>query len=192
MKVDNLEESEYKGVNPLNLSVYRMKFKKMRKLETPIVVDGKIVPRLPQYEVIEYVDFTTGQIIPADVAYSLGVRQGVDVSMLMLQREYVLESLRPEVKDFAMFLLKFRNNRRGITPDADEICKMYAKLHGVRASNVRRYIPKLKEAGVLESKYMLSPLFQRSGKRLTAKDHLAEDFHAELVFQNELNSKHSL
>ena len=76
MKEVNLE-NEYEGVDPLNLSVHRMKLKKMRKLETPIIVDGKIIPRLPQYDVIEYVDITTGQIIPADVAYSLGVRQGL-------------------------------------------------------------------------------------------------------------------
>lgn len=176
----------------LDLAVFKVKIKNMRKLITPIIVDGRIITRLPQYEVLEYVNVFTGEIISADKAKELGVNQGIDVSVLAMQREYVLNLLRKEVRDFALFLLKFRNNRRGITPDADAICKMYAEIHGLRVSNVRRNIPKLKKAGILESIYMLTPLFQRAGKNMTAKQHLSEDFKAQIVYQKELNSKHEL
>jgi hypothetical protein len=176
----------------LDLAVFRLKIKNMRKLSTPIIVDGRIVTRLPQYEVIEYVNVFTGEIISAEQAKELGIKPGIDVSILAMQREYVLNLLRREVREFALFLLKFRNNRRGITPDANEICKMYAEIHGLRASHVRRNIPKLKAAGILESIYMLTPLFQRAGKSMTAKQHLSEDFKAQVIYQNELNSKHEL
>ena len=176
----------------LDLAVFRLKIKNMRKLSTPIIVDGRIVTRLPQYEVIEYVNVFTGEIISAEQAKELGIKPGIDVSILAMQREYVLNLLRQEVREFALFLLKFRNNRRGITPDADEICKMYAEIHGLRASHVRRNIPKLKAAGILESIYMLTPLFQKAGKSMTARQHLSEDFKAQVIYQNELNSKHEL
>lgn len=176
----------------LDLAVFRLKIKNMRKLSTPIIVDGRIVTRLPQYEVIEYVNVFTGEIISAEQAKELGIKPGIDVSILAMQREYVLNLLRQEVREFALFLLKFRNNRRGITPDANEICKMYAEIHGLRASHVRRNIPKLKAAGILESIYMLTPLFQKAGKSMTARQHLSEDFKAQVIYQNELNSKHEL
>lgn len=176
----------------LDLAVFRVKIKNMRKLSTPIIVDGRIVTRLPQYEVIEYVNVFTGEIVSAEQAKELGIKPGIDVSILAMQREYVLNLLRQEVREFALFLLKFRNNRRGITPDADEICKMYAEIHGLRASHVRRNIPKLKAAGILESIYMLTPLFQKAGKSMTARQHLSEDFKAQVIYQNELNSKHEL
>lgn len=176
----------------LDLAVFRLKIKNMRKLSTPIIVDGRIVTRLPQYEVIEYVNVFTGEIISAEQAKELGIKPGIDVSILAMQREYVLNLLRREVREFALFLLKFRNNRRGITPDANEICKMYAEIHGLRASHVRRNIPKLKAAGILESIYMLTPLFQKAGKSMTARQHLSEDFKAQVIYQNELNSKHEL
>lgn len=176
----------------LDLAVFRLKIKNMRKLSTPIIVDGRIVTRLPQYEVIEYVNVFTGEIISAEQAKELGIKPGIDVSILAMQREYVLNLLRQEVREFALFLLKFRNNRRGITPDANEICKMYAEIHGLRASHVRRNIPKLKAAGILESIYMLTPLFQRAGKNMTARQHLSEDFKAQVIYQKELNSKQEL
>lgn len=176
----------------LDFAVFRLKIKNMRKLHTPIIVDGRIVTRLPQYEVIEYVNVFTGEIISAEQAKELGINSGIDVSILAMQREYVLNLLRKEVREFALFLLKFRNNRRGITPDANEICKMYAEIHGLRASHVRRNIPKLKAAGILESIYMLTPLFQKAGKSMTARQHLSEDFKAQVIYQNEINSKHEL
>ena len=176
----------------LDLAVFRLKIKNMRKLSTPIIVDGRIVTRLPQYEVIEYVNVFTGEIVSAEQAKELGIKPGIDVSILAMQREYVLNLLRQEVREFALFLLKFRNNRRGITPDANEICKMYAEIHGLRASHVRRNIPKLKAAGILESIYMLTPLFQRAGKNMTARQHLSEDFKAQVIYQKELNSKQEL
>lgn len=176
----------------LDLAVFRLKIKNMRKLSTPIIVDGRIVTRLPQYEVIEYVNVFTGEIVSAEQAKELGIKPGIDVSILAMQREYVLNLLRQEVREFALFLLKFRNNRRGITPDANEICKMYAEIHGLRASHVRRNIPKLKAAGILESIYMLTPLFQKAGKSMTARQHLSEDFKAQVIYQKELNSKQEL
>ena len=135
-------------------------------------------------KVIELVDKTTGEILTAEQAEKVGFRQGINFGVFVLQRETVLNNLRKEVREFALFVLKFRNQRGGITPDVDELCKMYAELHGMKTSHVKRYVERLKEVGVLSSKYLVGPLFQIHNKKLAPNEHLAEDIIASNVYDS--------
>lgn len=152
----------------------------LRRLETPIRLGSKPVTLVQVPEITEYLDLETGEIIPAKQVHRLHGRP-IDLSLRVLQREYLLNSLREEVREFAFYVLSFRNRRRGITPDIEKLVKWFAEATHRRTENVRRHIPKLKQAGILASESLLCPLFQLSGKSTQARDHLSEDLRAELM-----------
>jgi len=106
----------------------------------------------------EYVDLKTGEIIPAN---ELDIRP-LDLATILPARFKALNSLRPEVRRFASFVLRFANRRRGITPDIGTLCRWYADLNNKRSNDVRRYIPALKRAGILAGDTLLGRLFQRT------------------------------
>lgn len=130
----------------------------------------------------EYVDTSTGEIIPAE---QLNVST-LDLRDKLPARSAALDSLRPEVRTFAAFVLKFANKRRGITPGIDVLCKWYADLHGKRIDNVRRYVRPLIDAGVLVHGSLLGPLFQRTGG--SARAHLSEAAEASGIYMRMLNA----
>ncbi|MDH6592617.1 hypothetical protein M2165_002506 [Variovorax sp. TBS-050B] len=113
--------------------------------------------------ICEYVDLATGEIIPAD---ELDVRT-LNLSTILPARAKALNSLRPEVRRFAAFVLKFANRRRDITPGIDTLCRWYADLNNKRSSDVRRYIPALKQAGILAGDTLLGRPFQRTATTST-------------------------
>ncbi|REF02461.1 hypothetical protein [Cupriavidus plantarum] len=117
----------------------------------------------------EYIDLRTGEIISAKDA---DIGPGVNVSAKLKSREAVLSKLRPEVRSFALFVLDFRNARRGITPGINTLCHWYAKVTGKRSDNVARYVPKLREADILAGENVLGKLWQFSSKR---RAELSED-----------------
>ncbi|MGR4871758.1 hypothetical protein ACIPRI_23170 [Variovorax sp. LARHSF232] len=129
----------------------------------------------------EYLDTATGEIIPAE---QLTVST-LDIRNKLPARDAVFDSLRPEVRKFASFVLKFANKRRGITPGIDALCKWYADLHGKRIDNVRRYVRPLIDAGVLVHGSLLGPLFQRTGG--SARAHLSEAAEASGIYMRMLN-----
>ena len=150
-----------------------------RKLPIPVKINNVEVSRYQALSVGEYIDTNTGEIIQAaDLRNDPRVPPQIHVGEIMAQRQALMNSLRKEVREFAYFVLQFRNNRRGITPAIDVLVEWYAQLHSKRVSNVRRYIKALEGAGLLAGSSLLSPLFQRTGKNRTAKDHLGEDFAA--------------
>jgi len=124
----------------------------------------------------EYADMTTGEIIPAE---ELTIPT-LDLRTKQADREAALNSLRPEARTFAYFVLKFSNKRRGITPGIGTLCIWYADLHGRKAQHIRRYLPRLTEAGILAGENLLGPLFQQTGG--SARAHLAEESHASTVY----------
>jgi hypothetical protein len=151
----------------------------MRKLTPPIRINGEKVIRYRAPVVTEYVDMKTGEIIQAAaLPKDLEVWPIVHFSERVLQREFILTSLRKEVREFAVFVLAFRNQRRGVTPGVDELAKWYANLTGQQACHVRRYVPRLEAAGVLAGSSLLCPLFQIAGNNTTTSTHLGEDFRA--------------
>lgn len=151
-----------------------------RRVDTPIRIGSKPVTLVQAPEITEYLDLETGEIIPAKQVHA-AQGQPIDLSLRALQREHLLNSLREEVKEFAFYVLTFRNRRRGITPDIEKLVKWYAEATHRRTENVRRHLPKLKQAGILASESLLCPLFQLSGKNTQARDHLSEDFRADLM-----------
>jgi hypothetical protein len=154
-----------------------------RKLPVPIKVNKVTISRYKAPSIIEYIDTESGEIIKtAQLRNDPRIPLQIHVGEIMLQRQTLINSLRKEVRDFAYFVLQFRNNRRGITPSIDSLVDWYASLHGKRISNVRRYVAVLEEAGFLAGSSLLSPLFQRTGKNIAPKDHLGEDFVATAKF----------
>jgi hypothetical protein len=156
---------------------------KWRKVPTPITINNTEIVRYQAPFVTEYIDLSTGEITKAaDLRNDPRVPPQIYVGEIMLQRQALMDSLRKEVREFAFFTLQFRNNRRGITPGIDTLVEWYARIHTKRPSNVRRYVGVLQEVGFLAGTSLLSPLFQRTGKTKTTKDHLGEDAEAGVKF----------
>jgi hypothetical protein len=150
-----------------------------RRFPAPIKINKVEVSRYQALSVAEYIDMTTGEIIQAAALRNDPcVPPQLHVGEIVCLRQAIMNSLRKEVRDFAYFVLQFRNSRRGITPTIDTLVEWYAQLYTKRVSNVRRYIKALEKAGLLAGSSLLSPLFQQAGKNKTAKDHLGEDFSA--------------
>jgi plasmid stabilization system protein ParE len=145
----------------------------------PITINGQKVTRYKAPVITEYVDLQTGEIVPAShLKNNPAVWPTLHLGESVLRRQAVLDSLRSEVRSLASFILLFRNHRRGVTPDVDTLVEWYARLHNKRAANVRRNVKTLEKAGVLAGASLLSPLFQFSGKKAKAADHLGEDVAA--------------
>jgi hypothetical protein len=154
-----------------------------RRVEPAITINGRKITRYKAPVVREYVDMRTGEIIPAkDLRNNPEVWPTVHFSENALRREAVLASLHPQVRDLALFILAFRNYRRGVTPGVSKLVEWYALLHGKRPSNVRRNVKTLEEAGVLDGDSLLGPLFQYSGKKANSKMHRGEDGVAALKY----------
>lgn len=152
---------------------------KFREIETPIMLQGKRVTSYRAPVITEYIDTLTGEILQAtELRNDKELWQVMYASERCMQREFILNSLRPEVREFALFVLRFRNQRRGVTPGFEGLVKWYAELSGKRADNVRRYIHALTEAGIIAGESLLGPLFQIAGKSVAAGEHLCEDSNA--------------
>jgi hypothetical protein len=153
-----------------------------RQVNVPITLEGKVRSKYLSTE-IEYVDQDTGELLSdKQVGMLTGGSPPIHFSERCLQRQTILDRLRPEPREFATFVLGFRNRRRGITPDVAKLCGWYAQVTGKQPNHVRRYIPKLYEAGVLEGESLVGSLFQISGRHTTAAEHRPEDVVAELKF----------
>lgn len=156
-----------------NLQVFQVK-KKQVKLNLPVIRNGKKQSIIESIEV-EWVNLETGEILSKYEVTKLG-HIAYDYGIMVLQREYLLNSLRKELKEFALFVLEFRNQRRGITPGIDELCRWYAELKGQKHWNVKRMVSKLVQAGILsrDNNDVMMPLFQLKGTGLTSKAFLTE------------------
>jgi hypothetical protein len=140
----------------------------------------------------EYVDRETGEILSNRERGTRIKCPVIHFSERCLQRHAILDSLHPEVRAFAVFVLKFRNLRRGITPGISTLCRWYAILTDRQACHVRRYVPKLRQSGVLDGDSLVGPLFQIPGKQTSALDHKQEDIVAEFRFADMLLAKYVL
>lgn len=152
---------------------------KWREISTPIIRRGKEETCYQAPVITQYVDTHTGEILEAKaIRKDKELWPELHFSERCLQREFILNSLRPEVREFALFVLTFRNKRRGVTPGFRQLVKWYAELAGKRADNVRRFIKPLEEAGIVAGESLLGPLFQIAGKSVAAWEHLCEDSNA--------------
>lgn len=156
-----------------NLQVFQTK-KKRVKIQLPIIRNGKKHLTAESVDV-EWVDVDTGEILSKSDVTKLGLVV-YDYGIMVLQREYIINSMRKEVKEFALFVLEFRNQRRGITPGIDELCHWYARFTGRKHFHIRRMVPNLIEAGVLskDNNDVVMPLFQFRGNGKSSTSFLTE------------------
>ena len=146
---------------------------------------------LGKIKVTEFVDMTTGEIISAEVArtkYSVGVIY----PEARAKREVKLNSLRKEVRDFALFILKFRNNSGGFKVPFERLLEWYAKYTDKKISHIKRYIEPLTNAGIIdESEGIVFPHndFSIQTKNPIRNSHKADPFSAGVIFSNLLARK---
>lgn len=107
--------------------------------------------------VTEYLDMTTGEIIKAKTINALGMKAIRPEAML--RRQEKLNSLRKEVRQFAVFLLKFRSQLGGFLLPLEQLVKWYGSLEDKEAKHIRRYLPRLVDAGILDFDHRLNPDF---------------------------------
>jgi hypothetical protein len=164
----------------------------LRKLSAPIRINGEQIVRYKAPCITEYLDMESGEIIAAAALKdNPDVWPTVRSSERMLQREFILGSLREEVRKFAVFILQFRNQRRGVTPGIDQLVKWYATLTGTEAFHVRRYVKPLEDARIIAGSSVLGPLFQIAGRSVGASKHLGEDAEAARKFMLALMKQHA-
>jgi len=156
---------------------------RFREITTPIMLRGKEVTSYRAPVINEYLDRTTGEILSVnELRDSKELWPAFDFSERCLQREFILDSLRPEVREFALFVLRFRNKRRGVSPSFEQLARWFAEITGKRADNVRRYIKPLEKARIIAGESLLGPLFQIAGRSVPTSEHLAEDSNASAEF----------
>lgn len=130
--------------------------------------------------VTEYVDVTTGEIVPAGVAQKLGIRsirpdaQG--------RRERKLGKLRGEPRRFAEFLLRFRDRRCKFLMPMDMLVGWYSTLTGKKPHHIRRYYSSLIGGGILEEGLMLNEDFMINNPRAGKGAAKGDTFRAYNVF----------
>ena len=127
--------------------------------------------------IVEYVDIDTGEIIPKEKAQIKEIRPEA-----MLERFRRLDTLRQEVRDFTTFLLHFRNQACGFLVPMEMIVGWYAALHKKRPSNVRRYLPALIEAGILQDHFNLEKIFMVNNPNRKAHNAKGDLTKAQVVY----------
>ena len=133
---------------------------------------GRIIPE-------EYFDITTGEIImKGDSRIDFGVKSGKS----MEERTRRLDSLRPEVRKFANFLLQFRNKSNGLMVPVKEIARMYSLYSSIRSNNVNRYIKSLIKAGILQDEFTLDKLFMVYNSRASKAETKGDVERAGIIF----------
>ncbi len=107
--------------------------------------------------VTEFIDTMTGEIIDAKTAQKMGVRSIRPDARV--RREAKMKSLRKEPRAFAEFILKFRDGRCKFLVGLSELVSLYARMTEKAAEHVRRYLPSLAKAGILEDDHALNEDF---------------------------------
>lgn len=146
---------------------------KSRTVRKPMLMNGKLVSRYDAQTISSYIDLLTGEVIKSTAMTKRQVGVSLRLGECVLQKRAVIKKLRPEVRGFALFVLKFRDHRRGVTPSMRTLAKWYASLHGRRTSDVMRYIGRLEAAGICAGECM-TPLFQIASSRMQRSHYLGE------------------
>lgn len=132
--------------------------------------------------VTEYVDVTTGEILLADVVQKMGVRS--IRPQASLRRVKHLDDLRKEPREFAAFILRFRNRRCSFLMPLETLVDWYSKMTGKRPDNIRRYFTPLIDAGILDSGLRLTKDFMISNPHAGKEEALGEESRAYNIFDS--------
>lgn len=122
----------------------------------------------------------TGEIITAEVAKHHGMKAVRPDAMK--RRAEKLNKLRKEVRQFAVFLLKFRSQLGGLLVELDQLVKWFGQHEGKEAKHVRRYLPRLIDGGILDFDYRLNPDFMWFDPEVGKSVVRGEAFTAECIF----------
>lgn len=161
----------------VNLVPYKVEITEKR-LNSVLIKNGRTYRKIYYPSIREYVDLNTGEIFCASIVHrQFGAP--LDYSLRILQRQAVLDSLRSEVREFAIYVLQFRNKRRGLTPDINTLCTWYGEHKGIRSDNVKRYLKKMNEILVDDS--LLTPLFEMTDGQMSARDFIGESTKARVI-----------
>lgn len=123
-------------------------------------------------------DTQTGELLQMGQLPENDVQTPLWYEEVTIIRETILKSLRSEVREFANFVLQFRNHRRGIFPGITQLASWYGKLHGKRPDNVRRLVNQLIKSGLLENETLVGQYFQFAGQGKPASYHKGEETRA--------------
>lgn len=160
-----------------------------RQLETPMLIEGRVVHSYTALVVKEYIDLHTGEIIPADkVKNDARAPIFIHSSELALRKEYAIGKIRKDLRPFVRFVLKFRNARRGVTPSIGQLCTWYAELTDRSPASIRRNIQRLDELGILNGD-VLYPLFQIAGTGKSRMSFLGERESASMKMMHLMQRK---
>lgn len=137
--------------------------------------------------VLSYVDLTTGQVVPNDIARGLGIR--CIWSDAKERRRVKLNSLRTEPRRFAAFLLRFRDAHCKFLMPMDVLVGWFSALTGKQQYHIRRYFKPLIAAGILDSENTLNEDFMVSNPtagRETSKGDVARAYRIYDVMRDKL------
>lgn len=175
----HLDAGPEEGESPPIFRFYRQRYEPIgvrfvqKSVKKPVLIDGKVTYSYVAVEISEYLDVQTGLKVPATNRGRLPYDKPINHGEMLMQRQAALHSLRPEVQLFARFVLQFRDQRRGLTPGMATLVTWYAKLHGRRASDVRRLVKPLEAGGICIGD-CLFPLFQLVQKKWQRSHYLGE------------------
>lgn len=127
--------------------------------------------------ILEYVDIETGEIVQKKKARIKEIRPDA-----MLERFRRLDLLRPEIRNFATFILRFRNQACGFLVPMETLIGWYARLTGKIAKNVRRCISPLIENGILQDENTVEKIFMVNNPNRNARQAKGDRFKAETIF----------
>jgi len=132
-------------------------------------------------KVVEYLEVKTGEIIPS-------TKSGIKVVKpdAMLERFKRLDELKDSVREFAIFLLTFRNRACGFMVPVDMIVNWYAKYSGKQPQHVRRLVQSLITGGILSNEYELESIFMINNPNRDWKDAKGDLCRAQVIFETKL------
>lgn len=135
------------------------------------------VSKTGQVKVLDYFDSSTGEIIPKDKAKVKTIR-----SNNMLERFARLDSLKEEVRKFAIFLLRFRNQACGFLVPVEKIIEYYSIYTKKDKKNIRRYLPILINNNILQDEFTLEKIFMVNNPERTSSDAKGDMQRAGIIF----------
>lgn len=147
MFIPYIEEDTTKDHKNEEYEVMRDEEKK-KYVEDNFMILTTVPDKIFGVKVTEYLDKSTGEIISAKDARDLFCLKSIYYST-MLNRHKKLESLKEGPRDFANFILKFRNNSCGFKVSFETLIDWYANLKDKRNQHVKRYIKPLVDAEIL-------------------------------------------
>lgn len=139
-------------------------------------------------KITHYVDMRTGELFEASEIESKYNIKSIRPEG-RIRREQKINKLRKETKDFALFLLKFRNQSCGFMVPFERLIEWYSKYSGKRIDNIKRTVKTLIKEGILDdNEGVVFPHkdFMINNSNRTKDEAKSDPFVAGVIFNNML------